>query len=137
VGPVSLVSIFCADHRTLADWYQETFGFGEISALTTPLFIALAAGPIALGFHQDEAYDLLGIPGERSPRGTKLHLVFDLGHPDAVDAAVASLTAGGGQIIREPFTTYYDARQIVFRDPEGNVMRLSSSQAALRRSEGR
>jgi uncharacterized glyoxalase superfamily protein PhnB len=133
---VNLVSIFSVDNRALAKWYQDAFGFPELAELTTPLFIALAAGPIALGFHQDEAYDLLGVPEDRQPRGTKLHLVFDLGPARAVDAALPTLLARGATIVLEPFTTYYGARQIVFRDPENNVMRLSSSQDGLHLSEG-
>jgi uncharacterized glyoxalase superfamily protein PhnB len=135
-APVSLVSMFCADHQALATWYKRTLGFDEISVLTTPLFIALAAGPRAVGFHQDEAYDLLGVPGDRQPRGTRIHLVFDVGDATAVDAALPTLLAHGAVIVRKPFTTYYGARQIVFRDPEGNMMRLSSSQTALHVSEG-
>jgi uncharacterized glyoxalase superfamily protein PhnB len=127
----NLISIFCADHRGLAAWYQQALGFTEITELTTPLFVALAAGTIALGFHHDEAFDLLGVPDDRDPRGTRLHVVFDVGTAAAVDEAYPALLAHGASIAREPFTTYYGARQIVFRDPENNLMRLSSTQGAL------
>jgi uncharacterized glyoxalase superfamily protein PhnB len=128
---VNLVSIFCADHRGLAEWYGATFGFSEIVALTSPLFIALDAGAVAMGFHHDDAYDLLGLPGERRPRGTKIHATFDAGDTATIDAALPTLIERGAVVIKEPFTTYYGARQIVFADPEGNIMRLSTTQSDL------
>jgi uncharacterized glyoxalase superfamily protein PhnB len=128
---VNLVSIFCSDHRALADWYGATFGFSEITALTSPVFVALNAGAIALGFHHDDAYDLLGLPGERHPRGTKMHLTLGAGDIATIDAALPTLVDRGATVIKEPFTTYYGARQIVFADPEGNIMRISTTQADL------
>lgn len=127
----NLVSIFCADHRALAEWYIETFAFAELTELTSPLFTAVAAGPIALGFHHDDAYELLGLSDRRAAGGTRVHCTFDVGHATTIDAVVDRLRAAGASIIKEPFTTYYGARQIVVADPEGNVMRLSSSQDAL------
>jgi uncharacterized glyoxalase superfamily protein PhnB len=128
---VNLVSIFCADHRALADWYGVTFGFSEITALTSPVFVALNAGAIALGFHHDDAYDLLGLAGERHPRGTKIHLTLDAGDAETIDGVCPTLIERGATVIRGPFTTYYGARQIVFADPEGNIMRISTAQSDL------
>jgi uncharacterized glyoxalase superfamily protein PhnB len=128
---VAVVSIFCADHRALADWYSAVFGFAEITELTSPIFIALDAGGIALGFHHDDAYDLLGLSEERHGRGTKIHVTFDAGDAAVIDAAPPVLVAGGATVIKGPFTTYYGARQIVFADPEGNIMRLSTTEPAL------
>ncbi len=34
-------------------------------------------------------------------------------------------------MVKGPFTTYYDARQVVYLDPEGNVFRVSDTQTAL------
>jgi catechol 2,3-dioxygenase-like lactoylglutathione lyase family enzyme len=128
---VALVSIFCSAHQDLAGWYRRVFGFREIESLTTPIFVALAAGPIALGFHHDDAYDLLGVSDDRFSRGTKIHLTLAVDGDAAIDAAHRALAAHGATIVREPFTTYYGARQIVFRDPEGNLVRISTPQAAL------
>jgi uncharacterized glyoxalase superfamily protein PhnB len=128
---VNLVSIFCADHRALAGWWSDTFGFREIAALSSPLFTALAAGGVALGFHHDDAYDLLDLGGERAAVGTRVHCTFDAGDAAAIDAAADRLRTAGARLIKEPFDTYYGARQIVFADPEGNVMRLSTAQAEL------
>lgn len=134
---INLVSLFCRDHRSLADWYASVFGFAEIQEVASPLFVALAAGPLALGFHHADAYDLLDIGVERRARGTTVHCTFDIGSPERVDAALATLTAQGATILKAPFTTYYGARQIVFADPEDNVMRLSSRQDALSSSTWR
>ena len=105
---INLVSIFCADH------------------------VALAAGPVALGFHHDDAYDLLGLADERRPTGTRVHCTFDAGDAAAIDRSAERLRAAGATVLKEPFTTYYGARQVVFADPEGNVMRLSTPQHELR-----
>jgi catechol 2,3-dioxygenase-like lactoylglutathione lyase family enzyme len=128
---MTLVSIFCTDHRALATWYAATFGFPEIESLSSPLFTALAAGGVALGFHHDDAYDLLDLGGERAPVGTRLHCTFAAGDAAEIDAAAGRLRAAGARLIKEPFDTYYGARQIVFADPEGNVMRLSTPQPEL------
>lgn len=128
---INLVSLFCCDHRALADWYASVFGFGEIQEVGSPVFVALAAGPVALGFHHADAYDLLGIEVARRVRGTTVHCTFDIGSPQDVDAALSTLNAHDATILKAPFTTYYGARQIVFADPEDNVMRLSSRQDAL------
>ena len=130
---VNLVSIFCRDHVRLADWYRSAFGWPEIDAVRSPIFRALDAGSVALGFHHDDAYDLLGLDDERGAVGTRIHLTLDVGTEAAVDAAEALLVAAGAAIRKAPFTTYYQARQIVFTDPEGNVMRLSSAQVDLGR----
>jgi uncharacterized glyoxalase superfamily protein PhnB len=47
------------------------------------------------------------------------------------DASVERFTALGATVVKGPFTTYYDARQVVYLDPEGNVFRVSDTQAAL------
>lgn len=128
---MNLVSIFCADHVALASWYQEALGFPEIEELTSPVFTALVAGRVALGFHHDDAYNLLGLDAYRAHSGVRVHCTFDAGTPAEIDAAADRLRAAGARLIKEPFDTYYGARQIVFADPEGNVMRLSTPQAEL------
>jgi predicted enzyme related to lactoylglutathione lyase len=126
-----LVSHLCRDHEALARFYAEAFDFAEIPAVGSPIFIALDAGGVALGFHADEALDLLGIADRRGGT-TANHVTFDLGSADAVDASVASLTALGATLIQGPFDTYYAARQVVYADPEGNIFRVTDSQVALR-----
>ena len=126
-----LVSIFCRDHVGLAAFYAAALGFGPVDAVESPIFTALDAGRFVLGFHADEAYDLLGLADERDRPGNRVHITFDVGSFADVDAAAEPLVELGATLVQGPFTTYYDARQVVFTDPEGNVFRISSSQAGV------
>ena len=130
-GTGALVSIFCRDHRALAAFYAEAFGFGPVDAVESPIFTALDAGRFVLGFHADEAYDLLGLADQRDQPGNRVHITFDVGSFDDVDTAAPAIAAAGATLVQGPFTTYYDARQVVFTDPEGNVFRISSSQPGV------
>ena len=130
-GAGVLVSLFCRDHRALAAFYAEAFGFGPVDAVESPIFTALDAGRFVLGFHADEAYDLLGLADQRDQAGNRVHITFDVGSFDDVDAAAPAMVAAGATLVQGPFTTYYDARQVVLTDPEGNVFRISSSQAGV------
>jgi len=130
-GAGVLVSLFCRDHRALAAFYAEAFGFGPVDAVESPIFTALDAGRFVLGFHADEAYDLLGLADQRDQAGNRVHITFDVGSFDDVDAAAPAMVAAGATLVQGPFTTYYDARQVVLTDPEGNVFRISSSQPGV------
>lgn len=125
-----LVSFFCRDHLALAAFYRDAFGFEEVTAVRSPIFCALAAGGVALGFHADEAHELLGVADRRGVRGGT-HVTFDLTTAAAVEAAVPRLVALGATLVQGPFTTYYEARQAVLVDPEGNVLRISDTQVPL------
>jgi predicted enzyme related to lactoylglutathione lyase len=127
---IQLVSFFCADHDALAAFYREAFGFEPVAEVQSPIFTALDAGGVALGFHADEAYDLLGVGDRRGALGPT-HVTIDLGTAEAVETSVERLTALGATVVQGPFTTYYDARQVVFLDPEDNVLRVSDTQQAL------
>jgi predicted enzyme related to lactoylglutathione lyase len=125
-----LLSTMCHDHVALADFYSAAFGFPRVPEVESPIFVALAAGGVALGFHADEALDLLGV-ADRRGGATGNHVTFDLGTAEAVEASVERFTALGATVVKGPFTTYYDARQVVYLDPEGNVFRVSDTQAPL------
>ena len=127
---VQLVSFLCTDHESLAGFYRDAFGFEVIPEVGSPIFTALDAGGVALGFHAEDAYDLLGIGDRRNVLGPT-HVTIDLGTVDAVEASVERLTDLGASVVQGPFTTYYDARQVVFLDPERNVLRVSDTQPAL------
>ena len=43
----------------------------------------------------------------------------------AVDAGVESLLALGATLVKGPFVTVYNARQVVLFDPDGHAFRLS------------
>ena len=137
VGRPVLASYLCRDHEALAGFYRDLFGWTPIDAVASPIFTALDTGGVVVGFHADEAHDLLDLADRRGRTGSAVHLTIDVGTFTEVDAAESALRAAGATIIKAPFTTYYDARQIVFADPEDNVVRLSSSQAGVSDQGGR
>jgi catechol 2,3-dioxygenase-like lactoylglutathione lyase family enzyme len=122
---IDVVSIFCQDHEALAAFYSEVMGFPEITVLRSPIFIGLDAGGATLGFHHDDAYDLLDLADRRSPAGTAVHITFSVASDDEVEAAVGTILAAGGTLLKAPYDSYYNARQIVAADPEDNVFRVT------------
>jgi catechol 2,3-dioxygenase-like lactoylglutathione lyase family enzyme len=122
---IDVVSVFCRDHEALAAFYMSVMGFEEVAAVRSPIFIGLDAGGATLGFHHDDAYDLLDLADRRSPTGTSVHITFAVGSDEEVEAAVDVISTAGGSILKPPYDSYYDARQIVAADPEGNVFRVT------------
>jgi predicted enzyme related to lactoylglutathione lyase len=131
VATAVLASYLCRDHVGLARFYADAFGWEAVEAVESPLFTAVDSGRFVLGFHHDDAHDLLDIGARRGQPGSALHLTIDVGSFDDVDAMVRPLTALGATVVKHPFTTYYGARQVVLEDPEGNLLRISSSQAGV------
>jgi len=126
-----VVSFVAGDHLALADFYRNAFGFVEVEAVRSPIFTALRTPTVVLGFHHDDAYELLGLDQRRGAVGGGVHVTFDVGSAADVDAMAPTLQELGAQLIKGPFTTYYQARQMVMADPEGNVFRVSDTQDAL------
>src|SRR4051812_47981806 len=94
-----LVSTMCRDHVALADFYTAAFGFPRVAAVESPIFVALDAGGVALGFHPDEAYALLDV-ADRRGGATGNHVTFDLGTAQAVEASVETFPALGATVIK-------------------------------------
>jgi predicted enzyme related to lactoylglutathione lyase len=67
----------------------------------------------------------VGLDEHAGSTGVRSLLTFDPGSADAVDAGVETVVAAGGTLVKGPFVTGYNARQAVFSDPEGHVVRLS------------
>jgi hypothetical protein len=109
-----VVSTMCRDHIALADFYTAAFGFERVPEVESPIFVALAAGGVALGFHADEAFDLLELGGRRGGV-TGNHVTFDLGTADAVDASVERFVALGATVLKGPFTEHLAARVVSVR----------------------
>ena len=124
---VAYVNVLARDNVALSLFYQRLFGFPEIESHRSPIYRCLDAGGMELCFNADEAYDLLGI-GDRRPSGAspvRVYFTLEVGAPEAVDAAAARAVVEGGGVIKPPYTTYYNARQAVLEDPEGNVFRVN------------
>jgi uncharacterized glyoxalase superfamily protein PhnB len=60
-------------------------------------------------------------------------LMFEVGSDREVDAMCAAIIALGATVHAEPCDTYYDARQAVLSDPEGNVFRINHYRSSTHR----
>jgi predicted enzyme related to lactoylglutathione lyase len=128
---VAYVNILARDIAALSGFYAGVFGFAEIASHRSPIYRCLDGGAIELGFNADQAYDLLDIGDRRPDRarsGTtpvRAFITVEVASQTAVDAAAAAAAEQGGRVIKPPYTTYYNARQAVLEDPEGNVFRVN------------
>ena len=124
--PLAYVSLFAKDLDRLGDFYVAAFGLTEHEEMRTPIFRSLDLGNgTALALHGAEAYELVGLAEHSSPTGVASMLTFDPGSAEAVDDAVDRLVELGATLVKAPFVTVYDARQVVLADPDGHVFRLS------------
>ena len=82
----------CRDHEALAKFYADAFGSVVVPEVASPIFVALDAGGVALGFHADAAFDLLAFPSAAANL-TGNHITFDLATATEVDASVSRLRA--------------------------------------------
>jgi catechol 2,3-dioxygenase-like lactoylglutathione lyase family enzyme len=124
---LAYVNILAADIEALSGFYARLLGFREIESHRSPIYRCLDARGMELGFNADQAYDLLHI-GDRRPQGrggVQVYLTFEVESPDEVAVLAQACAAAGGRIVKEPYDTYYNARQAVLEDPEGNVFRLN------------
>ena len=125
---LSYVNLFARDIDALAGFYSGLLGFAEIVAHRSPIYRCLdAGGGMELGFNAVDAYALLNLqdrqPVEAAP--VTVYFTVELDSAAAVDALAADCVAGGGHVVKAPYLTYYNARQAVLADPEGNVFRLN------------
>jgi predicted enzyme related to lactoylglutathione lyase len=123
---LSYVNVFAHDHRTLMRFYAELLGFPELLQWRSPIFGCLDAGGVILGFHAEQAYELLGVAERKlTAPGVNVYATFELADVAAVDLGVERAKALGAKIIKAQYRTYYDSYQAVLADPEGNVFRLN------------
>jgi predicted enzyme related to lactoylglutathione lyase len=124
---VAYVNILANDPQRLADFYGRLFGFAEIEAHRSPIYRCLDANGVELGFNAPEAYGLLGI-ADRTGEGrapVRAYFTIEVDAPEAVNAIAAAAAGQGGHVVKAPYDTYYNARQAVLEDPEGNVFRVN------------
>ena len=124
---LAYANIFARDPSALALFYQRVFGFAEITANRSPIFVCLDAGGIELGFNAEQAYGLMGL-ADRKPRSVaalRTFLTIEVSAPDAIDRAVTATLENGGRLVRAAYDTYYNARTAIVEDPEGNVFRIN------------
>jgi len=122
---LSYVNIFAKDIVKLSGFYRDVFGFQEIPAIRSPIFVGLRTGPTCLGFNAQDAYDLLNLSDYAKPTGVKFLLNFDVDSQADVDRMTPLAVNRGARLIKEPYRTYYDWYQSVLLDPEENVFRIN------------
>jgi predicted enzyme related to lactoylglutathione lyase len=124
---LAYANIFARDPSALALFYQHVFGFAEITANRSPIFVCLDAGGVELGFNAEQAYGLMGL-ADRKPRSVaalRTFLTIEVSTPEAIDKAVTAALENGGNLMKAAYDTYYNARTAIVEDPEGNVFRIN------------
>jgi len=130
-----LVNLVCRDIVAQAVFYGRVLDAAEAESKRSPIYRALAVGTAELGFNAPAARALLGlaerhrtpVDGADAPPPVTAYPTFELGSPEAVEAAVARVEAAGGRLVKPCFATYYGQWQAVAEDPEQNVFRLAAA----------
>ena len=71
------VNIFARDIKKLSGFYVDVFGFEEIKEMRYPLFRAVKAGRINIGFNALDAYELLELTDYSETHGISFLLNFN------------------------------------------------------------
>ncbi|MDH7798761.1 MULTISPECIES: VOC family protein [unclassified Beijerinckia] len=128
---IAYVNILAREPDRLAAFYTSLFGFPEIEAHRSPIYRCLDAHGIELGFNAPQAYELLGIAdrqddGQAEVRApVRAYFTIEVSEAAMVDATAARVVGAGGLVVKAPYDTYYNARQAVLEDPEGNIFRVN------------
>jgi len=122
---LAYANIIARDIDGLSGFYCALFGFAEIESHRSPIYRCLDADGIELGFNAQMAYALLGLPPADPDGGVRTYLTFETRSVDDVTQLAARACELGGAILKPAYDTYYNARQCVLADPEGNVFRLN------------
>lgn len=123
---LAYVNILARDIEALSRFYADVFDFAEIESHRSPIYRCLDARGLELGFNAPLAYELLNIaaPGEMRS-GVAIYITFEMDSEEALESALQRAAALGARTLKPPYDTYYNARQCVLEDPEGNVFRLN------------
>ncbi|MFN3889554.1 MAG: VOC family protein [Beijerinckiaceae bacterium] len=124
---LAYVNILAKDIDALAAFYMGVFAFREIEGHRSPIYRCIDAGGVELGFNAPLAGELLNIRARRPESGDGLatYITFEMESEAALESALRGAQAHGGRVLKAPYDTYYNARQCVLEDPEGNVFRLN------------
>jgi predicted enzyme related to lactoylglutathione lyase len=123
---LAYVNILAHDIDALADFYARVFGFAEIASHRSPIYRCLDANGAELGFNAPLARELLHIDAPAQGRaGIATYITFEMASVDDLDSASQLAVSLGARLLKAPYDTYYNARQCVLEDPEGNVFRLN------------
>jgi len=125
MATLSYVNIFARDIVALSGFYKQVFGFNEIAAIRSPIFVGLDTGRTCIGFNAQDVYALLNLTEYVEPKGAKFLLNIDVDSTAEVDRLVPVAVAAGATLCKPPYKTYYDWYQAVLLDPEQNVFRIN------------
>ena len=130
MATLSYVNIFARDIEALSGFYRVVFGFAEIAAIRSPIFVGLDTGRSCIGFNAPDAYGLLNLADHAAANGAtasggKFLLNIDVESSAEVDRLVPLAIAAGAVLVKPPYRTYYDWYQAVLLDPEQNVFRIN------------
>jgi len=125
MATLSYVNIFARDIEALSGFYRTVFGFAEIPAIRSPIFVGLDTGRSCIGFNAQDAYGLLNLSDEANPAGVKFLLNIDVDSSAEVDRLVPLAIAAGAELVKPAYETYYNWYQAVLFDPERNVFRIN------------
>lgn len=123
---LSYVNVFTRDLDVLPNFYMAIFGFPEVIAIRSPIFRAIDARGVCIGFNAHDAYALLGLGEQSQVAGVKFLLNFDVDSTEEVDAFVPIALQHGAKLIKPAYRTYYDWYQAVLADPEDNIFRINT-----------
>lgn len=123
---LAYANILAEDVEALSRFYSDLFGFPEIKGHRSPIYRCLDAGGIELGFNAPLARGLLNLdePSGHCPQ-TSVFLTFEAQASGDIERLVEHAVELGGRLIKQPYDTYYNARQSILADPEGNVFRVN------------
>lgn len=125
---LAYANIFAADIDALSQFYSRLLGFPLMPERSSPIYRCLDAGSgLELGFNAPLAYELLGVAGRKPAHEghVNVYLTFEVASVADVDSIAEGAVTLGGSIVKPPYDTYYNARQAVLEDPEGNVFRIN------------
>ena len=125
---LSSVNLFARDLEGLVAFYAGLFGLAEKTEQRSPIYRALDAGGVAIGFNAFDAYRLLNLDGSETAAGVKSLLTFEVEDRAAVARLTGDAVARGATIVKPPYDTAYGSLQSVLFDPEGNVFRINAFQ---------
>lgn len=126
-----MFNVFCRDVDQQFSFYQGLLGWDEVKEASSPIYRVLTGGGIQLAFNGWKAYDLLSLADRKQSESPDFPIStmnsFVVQTPDLVNKVFMALPALGGRLVKGPFATYYGHWQLVFCDPENNVVRVTST----------
>jgi len=123
---LSYVTFIAQDVDLMAEFYIAALGLEEVAESRDHRYREVRGGGCMIGFAMAGVRAALNLP-EAQPTGTRALLTFQVDALADLTDAVAKACAAGAELVRGAADTFFGQRQVVLRDPEGNVFRLSAA----------